>query len=761
MVSGHQLVDRVAFGVYEADLQNGELWKAGRKVRLQSQPFKVLAALLERHGEVVTRAELQEMLWGKDVVGDFDQSLGTAVNKIRDALGDIADNPRFVETLARRGYRFIAPVTLLPSVPHTGDQSNLTPSATEPLSPENLDGSAVLPQPSVDLPYETISPETARVIPEQKTGWRRPLPAWLWGVVCSFVLGAFALGGVLTWLVAAHRETSGAAPLLRIEQLTHIGRIAPGMPGMESLPAAATDGPRIFVPVLVDGRSILSRVDVHTGAVQPIELPHEVASPMLGDVSPDLSTLVLRNHLSPESEQPLWLAPVSGGSALRLPNVLGHDATWMPDGKRILYAVGNQLFVNRPEDGVSTLFATLPGRALWLRWSPDGSLLRMTVLDPLRHTMGLWQADSAGKNLQRILEGWDDGSSTCCGVWADDGKYFVFEATRDGHSDLWRLAGKNPTWPVRITDGPLNFTAPVSSVHSSRIYFLGLNTQSMLQRYGSAQSRFVPVESLLADASRVEYSRDHNAVLWVDQGGRAWRAQANGSERIQLTPDSLQVFSAHWSPDGRQIALMAKEPGRAWQVYLLSSEGGTLHHLDTGSRNAADPSWSADGSQIVFGRLNDVMGDEGEPRSLEFLNLQTGEITPVPGSTSLFSPRWSPDGRYIAALSLDQHRLLLFDLATKVWRTIAQTTAADPVWADDSKSLYFHASLAEMQPIYRISIPDGRLQQVGNLSSFTNTPTDYFFAGLTLVDAPIVRSRTATGDLYTLDLEEHEKSQSH
>src|SRR5271154_6235826 len=108
-----QLVEspsKVTFGLFEADLQSGELWKAGKRIKIQSQPFKVLSILLEHPGEIVAREELQLRLWGKDTIVDFDHSLGTAINKIREALGDSAENPRFVETLARRGYRFIAPV---------------------------------------------------------------------------------------------------------------------------------------------------------------------------------------------------------------------------------------------------------------------------------------------------------------------------------------------------------------------------------------------------------------------------------------------------------------------------------------------------------------------------------------------------------------------------------------------------------------------------------------------------------------------------
>src|SRR5579863_8365707 len=101
---------RVQFGIFEADLKSLELRRSGVRVRLQSQPFKLLTTLLEHPGEVVSRETLQAELWGADTTVDFDHGLGIAVNKLREALSDSAENPRFVETLAKRGYRFIAPV---------------------------------------------------------------------------------------------------------------------------------------------------------------------------------------------------------------------------------------------------------------------------------------------------------------------------------------------------------------------------------------------------------------------------------------------------------------------------------------------------------------------------------------------------------------------------------------------------------------------------------------------------------------------------
>jgi len=104
---------RYRFGTYEADVRAGELFRDGGKIRLQEQPFQVLVALLERPGEVITREDLRQRLWPSDTFVDFDHSLNTAINKLREALRDSAANPRFIETKARRGYRFIAPVQVI------------------------------------------------------------------------------------------------------------------------------------------------------------------------------------------------------------------------------------------------------------------------------------------------------------------------------------------------------------------------------------------------------------------------------------------------------------------------------------------------------------------------------------------------------------------------------------------------------------------------------------------------------------------------
>jgi Tol biopolymer transport system component/DNA-binding winged helix-turn-helix (wHTH) protein len=711
---------RVTFGLFEADLLSGELWKAGKRIKIQSQPFKVLATLLEHPGEVVTREELQLRLWGKDTTVDFDHSLGTAINKIREALGDSAENPRFIETLARRGYRFIAPVGY-PVVPATTQIPPVTttiPPSQPPKTPENQ-------------PNDSTQPSLKKIH----------------AIYLATAAATLALGIYL--------GSSRPHPPLRISQITNSGRISPGAPAMESLPATATDGVRIFSSIIENGRSSLSQISIANGEAIPLPIPSEIAAPSLGDLSPDGSKLLLRNHLTPESEQPLWVVPVSGGSALRVANILAHDATWMPDGNGILYAAGNELFVTYlKDDGNFTSIASLPGRAFWLRWSPDGRLLRFTIIDPLAHTMSLWELPAGSRTPRPILSGWSNPPSECCGTWTADGKYFLFQSTRDGNEDLWKLRGKDSSGATRITNGPLRYEAPIAARTGHRIFFLGLDTKSELLHYAADRREFLPESNFLSQANRVNFSRDHQWVAWTDAQGRLWRARTNGEEELQLTPDSMQVFLAHWSPDGQQLAIMAREPGEAWQLYTVPADGGRPQPLHPENRNAGDPDWSADGQSLVFGRVPDLMGKESGSRAIQILDLHSHTITPVPGSEGLFSPRWSPDGRYIAAITLDQRRLMLFDVATRTWRLLAETSVADPVWSADSKAIYIHAFMSPTQPIYRVDVPTGHLLQVANLASFrSGEAADYFFCGITPDNIPLVRARSSTGNLYSIDLD--------
>ncbi len=373
------------------------------------------------------------------------------------------------------------------------------------------------------------------------------------------------------------------------------------------------------------------------------------------------------------------------------------------------------------------------------------------MLDPLAHTMGLWQLSAADRNPRRILADFHEPPSECCGTWTADSRWFVFQSSRGGNNDLWRLPGTSTTNPQRVTYGPLQFQAPVASRTGDRLYFFGSDARSELDRL-TPTGKLVPERSFLSDAVRLEYARDGKSVAWTDTSERLWRANADGGERLQLTPEGLEVFMARWSPEGRRLALMARAPGKAWSIYLVDEDGGNLRQLLHETRNAADPSWSPDGKSLVFGRTNDRMGEESS-RFLEVLDLQTGAVHPVPDSDGLFSPRWSPDGRYILALSLDQRRAELFDVAAQSWRTLPVPSAADPVWAADSRSIFLHASLSPSQPIDRVSVADGHVQELVQLGTATGAnAVDYVLGGLGADGAPLIRTRVHTGDLYSVDL---------
>lgn len=262
----------VRFGLFEADLASGELRKNGTRVRLQEQPFQVLLALVERPGEMVTREDLRQRLWPSDTFVDFDHSLNTAVNKLREALGDVASNPRFVETVARRGYRFIAPVTIVDSaasaadiahsgVPLSTNASSSPSAATVSSAPASSGALAEVVRNAQAQPSAPIHPELEIPLP------KRSLPRGLFALIqvmylTFYVIALARLGEVhrvadsflpgwgATTIVAAVLITAGVGIPLRLFLLSAVGfdhrglrekfhRLFPAILALDQLWAAA------------------------------------------------------------------------------------------------------------------------------------------------------------------------------------------------------------------------------------------------------------------------------------------------------------------------------------------------------------------------------------------------------------------------------------------------------------------------------------------------------------------------------------------
>ena len=703
---------RVQFGIFEADFTTGELRRSGIRVRLQSQPFKLLSVLVDRHGEVVSRETLQIELWGADTTVDFDHSLGIAVNKLREALGDSAENPRFVETLAKRGYRFIAPVKVIDE--HAVTDANAA-SAAAPALP----------------------------------AWATT-PFWFWLTGCLIAICA-AL--ILTLFV---REPVRAP--YRIDQVTFTGHVLDTNLDNESFSSSASDGTRIYFSHMDNGSPVLAVALAANGEISYFHLPY-IGAPLIGSLSPDGSNLVVRSHLQAEPEQPLWVLPTLGGDSRRVPNVLAHDATWMPDGQRLLVASGSDLTTVGTDGTDPRRLLSVQGLAFWLRWSPDGKRLRFTVRDSKRQTTELWEANSDGSNLHPLLPDWSQPSEECCGSWTPDGDYYVFQSSRhrSGHSQIWAL--RERPWyeadskPRQITNGPLDYQAPTTSPGSERIFFIGATAQYQLLRGMPKASTFTTLDQNLSAAALAEYSRDGKWIAWLNASDNSlWRSRVDGSERIELTTPPLRIFTMKWSPDDRRLAVMANEPGKPWKIYLIDAEGGKLTPALNEDSNEADPSWSPDGQSIVFGRPPGRM-DSSQQKAIYQLDLSTHKTVEIPGSAGLFSPRLSPDGRFIAAMPLDQHALMLYDRTNQHWSMLARHGVGDPTWSHDGRYIYFQDFLESGKPIYRVPVPEGKPEPVASIQSLLPiSAIDYRLIGLAPQDLPIVTARTPDVNLYSVDL---------
>jgi len=724
---------RFCFGLFEADSESGELRRSGSRIRLQAQPFRILICLLEHPGEVVTREDLQQLLWGTDTIVDFDHSLGTAINKLREALGDSADNPRFIETLARRGYRFIAPVAV--TGPRHEDGA-AHPIGAFPASPQKA------------APSDPVVPVGAAIVAQRNT-----FRIALWTITAVALVAAGLVVG------SRMASTTNTPPLMN--QLTFSGRVSPADPLFESFPGTATDGSRIYFPQIENGRGVLAQALIADGETSTLPLPDELAAPSLGDISPDGSRLLLRNHLATAPEQALWIVSTTGGTARKLPGVLAHDATWMPDGAHILYATGDDLYIARDNGAESRQFATLPGRAFWLRWSPDGSHLRLTLLNSETHTTALWQVDSDGGNAHALqLDKWSGAPpAECCGSWTSDGRYYVFQSSRGAGSNIWALRERGSLFDRRdalipITNGPVDYQAPITEKDGTRTFFIGLDTKSALLRYDAGSRIFVPFGAGLSNARKVEFSRDGSWVAWIRQDDLSlWRSKPDGSSLLELIGRPMQVFTMHWSPDGRQLVLMGRQPGKPWKIYIMDADGGHLVEVLDEGRSEADADWSPDSRTLVFGRLPDLMAEASQPKAIYRVDIATKVMTRLPGSDGLFSPRWSADGKHIAALSIDQKKLMLFDIATSAWRLLAEQNVADPVWSHDDSAIFFHDFAQDDQPIFRADIKTGRIERIADLHDLRSASVvDYRFAGLAPGDIPLVSARMSTANIYAADL---------
>jgi Tol biopolymer transport system component/DNA-binding winged helix-turn-helix (wHTH) protein len=734
----------IHFGIFEIDPRSGELRKAGTRIRLQDQPFKVLLALLEHSGEVVTREELKHRIWPDDSFGDFDHAVNIAIAKLRTALGDSADVPRFVETLPRRGYRFIFPVTP-PREVEFGAASVAAETKLEPV--ENSDIRADLTQ----LKRETESGRsgTAVAAVDRRTllrAWQAPLASIAILLICLAI-----------YLVMRPLSSPKVSDIFRVtNDAQEKSQPLPGYIIPLPLPIV-TDGPRLYFSEM-SLSSNLVQVSVTGGDAVPIATPLRI--PLLGDLSWKRSEMLLLDS-GFVIDMPIWIVPMPGGSARRIGDIVGHDATWTPDSQHITFGKGSGIYSANLDGSDARKLVTADGIPWILRWSPDGRVLRFTVQDSKTNTSSLWEVSTDGDNPHPLLEGWNSSPAECCGNWSSDGKYFVFQSWRNGRSDIWIIRerkgflGERPGEPVKLTTGELSASAPVFSRDSKRIFFVGELRRGELIRYDSKIQQFVPYLSGIS-ADSVNFSRDGQWVTYVAYPqGNLWRSKIDGSERLQLSFPPMQAGSSRWSPDGKRIAFVAAKPGRPWRNYIVPAAGGAAQELDTGEGNAVDPDWSPDGMFLAFGTRDTIMLGDPLGTALYTLDLRTRRVLPIADSKGKISPHWSPDGRYLAALQSDYSKVLLFDFLRKKWTELAAHASFNLVWSRNGEYLYGDGSPMLNSPWFRIRIRDQRLEEIGTLTGVRRAWGIWGpWMGLTPEDSPLFLRDVGSQEIYSVDFRE-------
>jgi Tol biopolymer transport system component len=289
------------------------------------------------------------------------------------------------------------------------------------------------------------------------------------------------------------------------------------------------------------------------------------------------------------------------------------------------------------------------------------------------------------------------------------------------------------------------------------MYFVGGKDARELARYDSSLKQFIPYLSGIS-TREISFSRDGQWVAYVSfPGGVLWRSRVDGSERRQLTSRPLGGGAPQWSPDGMQIAFAARISGKAFGIFLVSSEGGTPEAVIGGDTyNAVNAVWSPDGNSLLIARDSPATNERSEQGGIYEFDLKTKQQSLFPGSVGLGQPARSPDARYLAALNFDHRTIMLFDSHSGHWTVLAKGTGLSGLaWSSDNKWVYSQdVSGSSEQPIFRVRISDGKIERIATSTQIFRADVNGFnFLGLAPDGSPLAALGRGTGDIYALDVD--------
>jgi serine/threonine protein kinase/Tol biopolymer transport system component len=508
-----------------------------------------------------------------------------------------------------------------------------------------------------------------------------------------------------------------------------------------------TDGARLYLNDVAAEGGVVAQVSATGGEVARVSVPAPTMVPMA--VSPDGATLLVADDVGMTSfHGPLWSVPVLGGSPRRLGDVAAQGAAFSWDGKKIVYADGNDLKLANSDGSQPYKLVSLPDLAFEPTWSPNGAVIRFQIGSGGANQSSLWEVATNGTNLHALFPGWHTPPTECCGRFTPDGKYFVFQS----QGNIWvraekgRWLGKASAQPVQLISGPLNYSSPLPSKDGKKLFVVGALPHGELSRYDLKSQQFSPFLSGLS-ADSVKFSRDGQWVAFSSYPDETlWKCKDDGSQRIQLSYPPLVALLPSWSPDGKQIVFYGILPGQNAKMYVVPADGGTPRELIAEDpENKYDAEWSPDGTRIVFGNAPAIRNS-----SIHILDMSTHQISTLPGSSGLFSARWSPDGRYIAAMDFDSRVLMVFNFQTQKWQELVRLSMGFPNWSKNSDYVYFLHG--ENQPsVMRVRLRDRKVESVADLKNFRLTGYYGAWLGMAPDDSPLLLRDTGTQEVYALD----------
>jgi Tol biopolymer transport system component len=553
-------------------------------------------------------------------------------------------------------------------------------------------------------------------LPSRRRGGRR------WILIASGIVAAgFAalIFPALRWLLSPQR-----IDFTNVAQITSDGTTKEGL---------VTDGRNLFFNENRHGRLVVASVSTNGGEVRLIPSPFIKAVPQA--VSPDGKNLLVLAYIGQETEKPLWTLPVSGGQPTRVGNILAHEAIWSPDGRKIAYAYHNALYLTDNRGASVRELQTFTDSPDLLEWSPDGTHLRFQLRDLGTRHGSIWElsfSNAEDGTLSSLAPLHIDFDSCCNATSSIDQEARSFLAADELYPNgIHTIERAHRLWGSQFTSVRLKPTVSDPSSlaldsRSKRLFVIGgsasLSTRSIQNHWNEAyvcDRKSGEVRPFLPgiSAEDVDFSRDGKWITYTNRQG-LWVSRSDGSDAIQIDVPASSLQLPRWSPDGRQIAFMAKQPGRTWRIFVTSVDNGKPREAATGNDSQGAPTWSPDGKYLVYGN---VWCEQSRTCAIRKIELSTGQVSTLPGSDGFETARWSPDGRHVAALWPDHHWIEVFDVKTEQWKKLADgVTGNDLNWSADSRSVYASNPNGDRPYVIQVSLADGSVKPAVDLSAFKN-----------------------------------------